>query len=71
MTNTELLRNIIKESGLKYKFIANKLELSAYGLQKKIDNATEFRTSEISALCKILNIDSKMMWKIFFNEKIN
>lgn len=58
MTNTSLLRNKIDGSGLKLKFIADKMGISYYTLQKKINNVTEFTASEIDMLCNILSIDS-------------
>lgn len=56
MTNTKLLNKKIVESGLKRKFIAEKLGLSTYGLQRKIENISEFKASEISTLCDVLDI---------------
>lgn len=56
MTNKDLLAKKIEESGLKKKVIANALDLSPYGLAKKINNETEFKTSEVKKLCQILNI---------------
>lgn len=58
MTNTEALRKKIKESGLKMQFIADNLDLSVYGLSLKISNHNEFKASEISCLCELLNITS-------------
>lgn len=67
MTNTKLLNEKIAESGLKRKFIAEKLGLSTYGLQRKIENVTEFKASEISALCDVLDIKTATeKEKIFF-----
>jgi hypothetical protein len=67
MTNTKLLNEKIVESGLKRKFIAEKLGLSTYGLQRKIENVTEFKASEISALCDVLDIKTVTeKEKIFF-----
>ena len=67
MTNTKLLNEKIAESGLKRKFIAEKLGLSTYGLQRKIENVTEFKSSEISALCDVLDIkNATEKEKIFF-----
>lgn len=67
MTNTEILRNLIAEKGLKLKFVANYLGLSSYGLQLKLENKQEFKTSEVSALCELLNIKSlKEKEDIFF-----
>ena len=66
MTDSEALRNIIAESGLKYKFIASNLNISPYGLQKKIDNITEFKAREILMMQRILNLSNCIRDKIFF-----
>ena len=56
MTDSAALCTLIKEKGLKYKYIAQKLGITPYGLKLKIDNRSEFKASEISCLCEILNI---------------
>lgn len=56
MTNTKLLNECIEKSGYKKSYIAKVLGLSAYGLAKKIQNETEFKASEINALCGLLGI---------------
>lgn len=67
MTNTAELKRLIELSGLKYKAIAEMLGLTYFGLQKKINNVNEFKAGEISALCRILNInDLKLRDSIFF-----
>ncbi|WP_418203173.1 hypothetical protein [Anaerotignum faecicola] len=67
MTNSKLLREIIDEKGYKLKYIAEKLGLSPYGLQLKIDNKQEFKTSEVAVLCDILEITSlEKKEEIFF-----
>lgn len=58
MTNTKLLNKYIKSSGLKRAHIAEALNLSAYGLARKINNETEFKVSEMLKLCEILKIYS-------------
>lgn len=69
MTNTDKLVQIIEESGLKKGFIASKLGLTTYGLQKKIENKTQFKAEEIKKMCIILNISSlKEKEEIFFAE---
>lgn len=69
MTDSILLRRLIKQRGLKLKFVAHCLGLSAYGLQMKIDNKSEFKTSEISSLCELLEISSlRLKEMIFFKE---
>lgn len=68
MTNTELLNKKIEESGYKRNYIAKAIGLkSAYGLSKKINNETEFKATEINALCELLKIDSlEEKERIFF-----
>lgn len=59
MTNTELLERKIADSGYKKSFIAKAIGLkSAFGLANKINNKTEFKASEINALCDLLKIES-------------
>ena len=72
MTDTDALNQIIDESGLKRKYIAEQLNLSAFSLAKKINNENEFKPSEIVALCNILNIRSmKKRMDIFFRAKVD
>ncbi len=67
MTNSKLLRELIDEKGYKLKYVAEKLGLSSYGFQLKIDNKQEFKTSEVAVLCDILDITSlKKKEEIFF-----
>ena len=59
MTNTQLLVEAIAKSGYKRSYIAKAIGLkSAYSLALKIDNKSEFKASEINALCELLNISS-------------
>ena len=58
MVNTKLLRAKIAESGLKYVYIADKLGLSRYGLQLKIDGKNDFFTEEVNDLCDLLGVTS-------------
>lgn len=59
MTNSELLKKKIDESGYKRSYIAKAIGLkSRQGLAKKIANETEFTASEINKLCELLKIDS-------------
>lgn len=53
------------------KYVAEYLGLSAYGFQLKVENKQEFKTSEVSALCELLQIDSlSEKEKIFFAQKM-
>lgn len=66
MTNTKLLKKKIDLSGYKMKYIAAQLGITYYGLSKKVNNETEFKASEIQALCDLLNITGEEKEKIFF-----
>lgn len=70
MTNSKELMNLIKERGLKLKYVAEALGLTSYGLSLKINNKNEFKTSEVATLCEILGITSlREKEKIFFAHK--
>lgn len=58
MTDSAALRGLIAKRGLKLKYVADAVHLSRYGLQLKIDNKNEFKTSEVAILCGLLNIKS-------------
>lgn len=66
MTNTELLREKIENSGYKLQFIAKSLGLTYQGLLNKINNRSEFRASEIQALYNLLGLTEKERVAIFF-----
>lgn len=57
MTNTAKLNDRIQQSGLKKSYIAKVLGVADSTLARKINNAQDFRASEIDALCKLLGID--------------
>jgi hypothetical protein len=69
MTDTKLLEAKINDSGLKRSHLASRLGLSSYGLQRKIQGKSEFKTGEVQALCKELAINSEEMTLIFFAER--
>lgn len=72
MTDTTRLNKLIAETGLKKKFLAQKLGLTPYGLAKKINGETEFKASEITKICQILDIqDIQDKWSIFFANKVD
>lgn len=56
MLNVDMLRSEIEQSGLKKKYIAEQLGLSAYGFALKADGKREFTASEIKVLCEVLGI---------------
>ena len=59
MTNTALLEKKIDESGYKKSYIAKTIGLKTTNvLTKKVNNESEFKASEIDALCDLLKIDT-------------
>ena len=66
MTDTKELRQRIEASGLKYKYIAQKLGITAYTLQLKIDNDNEIKVSEVDALAGLLGLSLREKDAIFF-----
>ena len=61
----------IDESGLKKYYIASKVGLTTYGLQKKINNQTQFKANEIEELCIMLKIKTlEEKEKIFFAKNV-
>lgn len=70
MTDTVKLKELINSKGLKLKYIADRLGISAYSLQKKINNVTEFKTTEIMALCEILEITDLQEKEAIFYAKV-
>ncbi|MBQ1293169.1 MAG: toxin-antitoxin system, antitoxin component, Xre family protein [Clostridiales bacterium] len=67
MTNTELLKSTIAQSGLKLEYLAEKCEISRQALSNKIANRSYFTAHEIDVLClelKITGLTAKE--RIFF-----
>ena len=72
MTDSYILRNLIKEKGFKLKYIAQKMGITYYTLQRKINNEVTFNSEEILKLCDILNLkDLKKREKIFFKRWVD
>lgn len=69
MTNSEMLSEAISESGITIIALSRKIGISREAFYKKLNNETEFKASEISALQKILNLSNKKRDDIFFVQK--
>lgn len=70
MTDTEKLNDAISKSGIQITAIANKLGISREGFYKKLNNETEFKASEISAMQRILGLTNRKRDEIFFAQKV-
>lgn len=70
MTDSETLKELIKSKGLKLKYVADFLGLTSYGFALKLNNKQEFKTSEVAALCELLEIENlKEKEALFFKSK--
>ena len=70
MTDSDALKKLIKSRGLKLKYVADYLGLTSYGFALKLNNKQEFKTSEVAALCELLEIKSlKEIEALFFKLK--
>lgn len=56
MLYTNRLKGLMSENGHTQKFIANYLDLSEYGLRKKLNGETEFKANEISKLAELYKV---------------
>ena len=67
MTNTELLEDKIKKSGLKITYLAHKVGLSYAGFRNCVTNKADFKAVHIDVLCEDLGItDLQEKEDIFF-----
>lgn len=68
MVNTQMLEDLIKESGKKKTYLADKLGLSIQSFRLKCSNKSVFNTNEVAVLCSELGITRLTdKEKIFFN----
>lgn len=67
MTDSKKLNEVIKASGFKREFLAEKCGISRQTLSYKINNKQSFNADEIAILCNVLNItDLAEKESIFF-----
>ncbi len=70
VTNSKKLSDEITDSGITITAIARKIGITREGFYKKLNNETEFKASEISALQKILNLSNENRDEIFFAKDV-
>lgn len=71
MTNIELLRKKIDDSGYKLVFIAEKCGLTYQGFLKKLKGESDFKATEMAVMKDLLNLDSNGMGEIFFGSDVD
>lgn len=69
MTNTRLLEQKIKDSGLKLTYIADRLGVVWITLRRKLDGENEFKQSEIVVLKDLLHLTDEEVNSIFLSAK--
>lgn len=70
MTDTGLLRKAISDSGIKISAIMEALNIKSYStLRDKINNVRSFTASEITIICRLLNISTELRERIFFADE--
>lgn len=71
MTNIELLREKIRESGYKISFLASKCGITPQGFYPKLNGKREFSQREITVLRELLKLTPEDVAMIFFAEKVD
>ena len=66
MTNVELLRQKLAESGYKLQFIAEQIGLTRQVLHNRLAKGSDFTASEIMTLSKLLKLSAAEQKAIFF-----
>lgn len=67
MTNTILLRKMIRDKGLKLGKIAEELGISYPALKRLMENKVQFKAGQIDKMCEILEInDLQLKESLFF-----
>jgi hypothetical protein len=71
MTNSDMLMEAIKKSGLKLGYICAELHITRATFRNKLQNKSEFLASEIIKLSEMLKLDPDQTQQIFLGGKAN
>ena len=66
MTDTMMIRDCIRSSGMKLGHVAHVLGISNGTLRNKLENETEFKLSEAEKLSKMLGMTNEQRDRCFF-----
>lgn len=64
MANTEALKSLIREKGLKQCFIAEQMGVSVMRMHRLL-HGSKWKLDEVVAFCQILNLTQKQRKEIF------
>lgn len=70
MTNRELLRKRIKESGIKMKYLASECGITAQAFSSKMVGKSEFNATEMAVLREKLELSDGDFLTIFFDTEV-
>lgn len=70
MTDTELLRQKIKDSGYKVVFLADKVGLTPQGFYKKLQDESDWTFTQVMRLQELLRLTKDEIDDIFFNPEV-
>ena len=71
MTDTKKLKQKIKESGLKFGFLASSCGITQRTFYNKVNNKTPFVQNEILVLKVLLRLTDEDITAIFFADKVD
>lgn len=66
MTDSKRLKEVVKASGLKKKFIAERIGVSYRSYLNKENGVTGFFADELCIMVRLLNLSEQEMMNIFF-----
>lgn len=69
MTDTNRLKQLISDSGLKMSYICERIGVTYSTLRRKITNESDFTATEISILSQLLDLSEQDRSAIFFAKK--
>lgn len=69
MANCEMLKALIKQRGLKQRFIAQKIGVSDKKMHELL-NGGKWRLDEVVDVCNVLNLSKKQREDIFFGQEV-
>ena len=67
MTDVNRLKEVVRDSGLKKVYIAERLGITYQGYLKKENGENEFMASEIKTMQELLRLSAKDTREIFFS----
>lgn len=68
--NYELLKEVIRDNGVKMSFLADKIGISRQALHMKINGERTFTQGEIMALKTALHLSDEQFLQIFFDDDV-